>query len=283
MLRSDWGKRVKAGLKFGLPIAILSLGFIAWGLSESAKYQGEANNHARQYAEHARDKVEQSCVGSAPLKKRECINEAREKQRAGERDEQDLVAQRQSALWAYIMGAAAVIGMGLSAVGVYLVWTTFAETRESNNIAKRTAADQLRPYVYITDEFMELDSGCAKIKLHLRNFGQTPAKNVVVRLCGFVRPYYKENIPKNVRKMETRIFCDMPLGLDNWTSEYQVTGLSAHHKGLSSGAKAIYVDGYIRYTDSAGNRYRTDFRRVSAGKAYQNSILLVGYGGNEAT
>jgi hypothetical protein len=186
MLRSDWGKRVKAGLKFGLPIAILSLGFIAWGLSESAKYQGEANNHARQYAEHARDKVEQSCIGFAPLEKRECINEAREKQRAGERDEQDLVAQRQSALWAYIMGAAAVIGMGLSAVGVYLVWTTFAETRIANEIARegtklaQANLDMGRPFIL----FIGFESAmCANSQgdqywtfiFKWKNFGQIPA------------------------------------------------------------------------------------------------------------
>jgi len=39
------------------------------------------------------------------------------------------------------MASAAVIGMGLSIVGVFLVYITFSETREANIIAKRAADD----------------------------------------------------------------------------------------------------------------------------------------------
>jgi hypothetical protein len=285
MLRGHRDKLSKA-VRLAIAIAIASFiaaGGIGFGLWKQAEYEWQAEQHSAEQAGHAANYVRHRCVGSVILDKVDCATKARAEQRAYQRNEQDLVAQKVTAVWTSLMGGAAILGMMLSAVGVYLVYTTFNETRKSNEIAKQTAADQLRPYVYITNEFMELESGCAKVKLHLQNFGQTPAKNVVVRLRGFVHFYYRAHIPKDVRKMEKRIFCDMPLGMDNWTSVYEITGLKSHHKEIMLGNKAIFVDGYIRYSDSAGNRYRTDFRRVSVGKSYQNSILLVGYGGNTAT
>ena len=112
---------------------------IGWGLSKSAEYQREADYHAADQAKDTYDYVERRCITMTPLDKANCLTEATDKRRAYKRDEQDLVAQRQSALWAYIMGAAAVVGVGLSAVGVLLVYTTFAETKESNVIARMDA------------------------------------------------------------------------------------------------------------------------------------------------
>jgi hypothetical protein len=121
--------------------ALLAAIFIGWGLSKSAEYEGQAYKHASEYAAYTNQQIKQTCVGPPSSEKAQCVAKARHEQRGYERNEYDLVAQRQSALWAYIMGAAAVIGMGLSVVGVILVWTTFAETRESNVIAKAAAAE----------------------------------------------------------------------------------------------------------------------------------------------
>ncbi|MGF7171522.1 hypothetical protein FHS91_003222 [Sphingobium xanthum] len=77
------------------------------------------------------------------------MNDASHERRANERDEQDLVAQKRSALWAYIMGAAAVIGMCLSVVGVYLVYTTFQATREANKIGQDALMAEHRPRIVI--------------------------------------------------------------------------------------------------------------------------------------
>jgi len=136
---SDRGDVTKAGLAAGIAIAVLvSTAFIGWGLSKSAEYQRQSDYQASEYSAYTYDKVGQSCIGMSIVDKAECIEKARHERRTYERDEQDLVAQRQSALWAYIMGAAAVIGMGLSVIGVFLVWTTFRETRRTAKAAEDT-------------------------------------------------------------------------------------------------------------------------------------------------
>ena len=77
------------------------------------------------------------------------------------------------------MGIAALIGMGLSLVGVALVWTTFRETRKANEIAK---ADE-RPWLnfapgidgHITICFDTLDFN---ISVSITNHGGRPANDV---------------------------------------------------------------------------------------------------------
>jgi len=115
--------------------ALLAAAFIGWGLWKTAEYEREAHNQAREYAAYTDEKIRKACLSLPPVYQKDCTAQARHEQRAYERDEKDLVAQRKSALWAYIMGAAAVIGMGLSVIGVFLVWTTFAETKRANRIA----------------------------------------------------------------------------------------------------------------------------------------------------
>lgn len=130
------GDHTKTGLIAGIFVAaLIAAASIGWGLWQSAEYERQADNHAREYAAYTDNQIRQSCLSLPPIYQKDCAAKARNEQRDNERNERDLVAQRQSALWAYIMGAAAVIGMGLSVIGVVLVWTTFAETKRANSIA----------------------------------------------------------------------------------------------------------------------------------------------------
>lgn len=140
MSNGNRGDHTKTGLIAGIIVAVLvASAFIGWGLWKTAEYEREAYDQTREYAAYTDQQIRQSCVSPAPIEKQECAAKARHEQRGNERNEYDLVAQRKSALWAYIMGAAAVIGMGLSVIGVFLVWTTFAETRLANVIARNAA------------------------------------------------------------------------------------------------------------------------------------------------
>jgi hypothetical protein len=129
----------KVGLIVFAFLAALALGvaFIGFGLSRDAEYQRQADTNAREYAAYADQQARQSCIRLFDQKKADCIAKYSHEKRTNHRNEQDLVAQRQSANWAYIMGAAAVIGMILSVVGVVLVWTTFRETQKTNKIAAK--------------------------------------------------------------------------------------------------------------------------------------------------
>ena len=137
----------KAGLIIAACIAALIMAsiFIGYGLTQDAEYQRQADAQSREYAAYTQDQERQDCFPLAGYDKSDCIAEKRHEYRADRRNERDLVAQRKSANWAYIMGAAAVIGMVLSVVGVALVWTTFAETRKANQIALM----EHRPWILI--------------------------------------------------------------------------------------------------------------------------------------
>jgi hypothetical protein len=127
----------KTGLIIGLLLALaICFGWIGYGLSKSAEYERQADNQRTEYSEYTRHKIAETCVGIPDLEAVKCRYEAFDAQREQSNNQSDLVAQRQSALWAYIMGAAAVIGMALSAVGVWLVKTTFDETRLANILSK---------------------------------------------------------------------------------------------------------------------------------------------------
>lgn len=197
MLRGGRGKRTKTGLIFGVIVSVVIAALIVgWGLAKSAEYQRKADYQTAEYAAYTYEKVGHECVGLTRVNQAECVAKATNERRANEREEQDLVAQRQSALWAYIMGAAAVIGMGLSVVGVVLVYTTFHETRKANEIATRVSAAELRPYLFVEkvtiSDFQELDEPdeygdvskkgpiFGRVTIHLRNFGKVPARNITV-------------------------------------------------------------------------------------------------------
>jgi hypothetical protein len=191
MFGSGRGDLSKTGLISGIVIAVvIAAAFIGWGLSKSAEYQRQADDHTREYAAYAYDKIWKTCPSPIIGDHYECSAQARHEQRAYERDEQDLVAQRQSALWAYIMGAAAVIGMGLSVVGVLLVWTTFRETKRANEITERIAKLERRPWISLSmavSDFANFsrDDFCLRVAITIKNVGQSPANGVSIRAKGF--------------------------------------------------------------------------------------------------
>jgi hypothetical protein len=137
MLGSDRGKLSKA-VRLAIAIALAGLiaaGGIGLGLWKQAEYERQAEQHSAEQARHAAYYVRHRCVGLTVLDKVDCATKASAEQRAYQRDEQDLVAQKVTAVWTSIMGGAAVLGMMLSTVGVWLVYTTFKETQRSANVA----------------------------------------------------------------------------------------------------------------------------------------------------
>src|SRR5688572_3570219 len=99
------------------------------GIAEQAGYDDAARQQAAEYARYADQEVGEACRGVPNIDLTHCFSDARIKSELKKRDyeheQADLVAQRTAALWTSIMGFAAVVGVGLSVVGVYLVWTTF--------------------------------------------------------------------------------------------------------------------------------------------------------------
>lgn len=199
------GDHTKTGLIAGIIVAILfAVAFIGWGLWKTAEYEREASNQTREYAAYTNDKIRKSCLSLPPVYQKDCATEARHEQRGNERNEHDLVAQRKSALWAYIMGAAAVIGMGLSVIGVFLVWTTFDATRKANAIAHDALDGQLRPWVSFGVDYyggrVEGSTIRTNVKIAFVNRGTSPALYVTYAASLYTERWHGE-----------RVFNHMPL------------------------------------------------------------------------
>jgi hypothetical protein len=139
---SNWSDGLATKLGLGAAIAI-SLALIFWGiyygLSEETAYEQSAGDAHAEHARHGCYVIPKSDTKTTAIKQpdsRPCTpSEKGEKENDNRRDYVDLVAQRSSALWAKIMGIAALVGMGLSLLGVVLVAITFRETRKGNEIA----------------------------------------------------------------------------------------------------------------------------------------------------
>jgi uncharacterized Tic20 family protein len=197
------GKHSKAGLiALGFVLAlILGALFINSGLSRDSVYQRQADANTREYAAYTDQQIRQSCVRLIGDEKANCIAKYRQESRTNERNEQDLVAQRQSANWAYIMGAAAIIGMVLSVIGVVLVWTTFDETRRANILSKA----QQRARISLEFEVSQnIDPKFLNVVMSGCNIGHSAAFNCVIRvemfpsLPNFSDLAGKPSVPRNI-------------------------------------------------------------------------------------
>ncbi len=184
---SDGIKRLgqfKNRLIVGIVIAtIVAAAFIGFGLLKSAQYERQADINSGHYSGYTSKKISETCVAVSVIEKTKCVYEARDKEREYRYNQRDLVTQKRSALWAYIMAVAAVVGMALSALGVWLVKTTFDEAREANEIALKSHEQIIRPWLTIeivNEPSMKIVDMRPEIKLKIRieNIGGTPAIDV---------------------------------------------------------------------------------------------------------
>ena len=118
-----------------IAVVIVSL-FTGWGYWTQLGYHEQAANQSAQYERWAKNEVRTGCPSFSDLNKQQCAYQAKQAAQEYKRNEYDLYAQRTSALWAGIMAVAALVGIGLSGVGVYLVFTTFKATRDSADLAR---------------------------------------------------------------------------------------------------------------------------------------------------
>lgn len=139
---SNRGARLPSWVKaVGYGGIVLAACAFLFGLFYQIHYAQQAKIDAAEYASNAAAEAYKPCRVSALPKLDKCLSDAKReynlKRNDNSRDYADLVAQQRSALWAAVMGIAALIGMMLSAIGVWLVYTTFKETRRTAEIAQR--------------------------------------------------------------------------------------------------------------------------------------------------
>ena len=232
MLRGNRLNLTAVGLVFATLITIaICLGFVTWAKSASAEYERQSHYRTADYSENTYRKQRDSCVRLVQKDKQQCEWEADEAKRTYEHDQEDLVAQKSAALWGYVMGVSAVLGMGLSIIGVCLVWTTFRETRKANQISR----DASRAWIGISvSESGKFWLSTEKLEFYfdviLENHGSSPAIEVFCRGFivlgdpkGFDLPPLEDVKPAKHTDSECIVFPNSkPLGTEliaEWTSE----------------------------------------------------------------
>ncbi len=190
----------------GLTIAVSALLF---GLFYQVRYAQQAEHGAADYARHAAREAYKPCRHIARTEFAECAANAKREyelnRNDNRRDYADLVAQQRAALWAAVMGIAALIGMALSAVGVWLVYTTFREakrsanaaleavkeTRASNAIAREAMTAENRAWIKIEvvehhDWHAFPDTYHFSVTVKLTNIGKSFARRVKIEAALFL-------------------------------------------------------------------------------------------------
>ncbi len=243
MFRSCRGRFSALGLIAGLVFAIIFASFlIGWGNLKSAEYERHSDTNSRHYSEYTRKKIAETCVAISPIEKAKCVYEAHDKEQEYKYNQTDLVAQRQSALWAYVMGLAAVIGMALSALGVWLVKTTFDETRKANEITK---SQQRARIIANIEVFPNKDHEILNIVISAKNIGHSAAFNCVAgttmleKLPDFYNFSANPGVPRDIASSE---------------SEQMIVCYGENTKILG-----IYVCGKIEYHSIFGSRHSSYF------------------------
>lgn len=194
--------------------ALIIAGAISLGFYYQAKYENASRYRAADYAADAEKQIGQTCFGIPVAQQPACLKkaatEARLKERDNQHNETDLVAQQTSALWTSIMGIAAVIGMALSVVGVYLVWTTFHETKRTNRISMMENARSTRRAVAAgaeTKAAMEIAERNAKAATALVTVSQDNAQKGLRAYLDFDGVHFakREKSPKGPGWVRTGI------------------------------------------------------------------------------
>ncbi len=176
MLRRYWRTILKVGGFIGLAIAGYFV--VTALLGHSDQLEQRAANYSDEYTQNAEYRIKNICASA--ISKADCVDQANEAAREGQRKEQDLAAQNVTAWWTKVMGFAALIGMVLSAVGVWLVKTTFEETRKSNQIALQAASHEFGAYIVVEYVEFKIEKEQVWAPLHVQNVGRTAATEIRV-------------------------------------------------------------------------------------------------------
>ena len=251
------------------------LGAAGWlinkGLSLQRGYERETAIAANQAANRARVQMHDQCAPLPAQAKEKCADEIGDAYRDYRHETRDLEAQRTSALWTAFMGAAALLGMAVSIIGVGLVWITFNATRRGNEIAEDTAKRQLRAYVCLRPVFIDRLVPSAGpgpdrfvVTLPVENAGQTPANRLLIQWAWRVVPdggkiaadFFEQTIaqhpvsgdrehcigPGQLKEMPFRLAIEPP-----WCAMIQ------------RGDAKFYLLGKIHYADAFGEDRTTEF------------------------
>ncbi|NRD89248.1 hypothetical protein C8024_07030 [Sphingopyxis sp. BSNA05] len=151
------------------------------------------------------------------------------------------------ASWTKIMGLAAVLGIILSVVGVWLIWQTFAETRRAANASQNALisfreAERGQIVVNLKTGEKSTTSNLIHFSPVLKNIGRSPVKVLRVRSQSLTEPRLPEKFSGG-----------------NF-SEFYLDAGSIHTvriNGYDNTKRYPYIGGYVVYRCRFGLEHRT--------------------------
>ena len=148
MSDGDRGRASRYGVVIWTAVSLIFIGgILGWAIPRHLSYGNEAAYNTEYHDRNAHDQIWGSCVNLPRAALDGCVEKAHATSEKRQREERDLEAQRKMSLWTAIMGAMAVIGVGLSGLGIYLILRTWQATRIAADAAENTFIMSSRPWI----------------------------------------------------------------------------------------------------------------------------------------
>ncbi len=158
-------------------------------------------------------------------------------------------------------------------------------------IAREAMQRQLRPYVYLEMAklkvshmlMVDLIEDTFEATIVLKNYGQSPAKDVQIFVAGTVGDYWSQ---RTVAALDDAVgikLSDVPAGEAREQDGFFGQGLKAAHPFICEETQSVFVEGQVQYKDLFGNEYVTFFQRAFTGASYWHSTPAITPNYNAAT
>lgn len=254
MYDGDWRKFLKD--RGGLISAFFAAGMfviaLAWpAVLAQREIDNNASRNAGYYAENAQNNVAAKCSGLSGQARADCANPIENPAREAQRGEYDLAAQQTMAIWTAVMGGVAVLGVALSGIGVYLVWTTFRETRRTAKIA----SDNLDAYRRAERGYCEIEishgmasptSDIVFYYVQIKNSGRSAVKVLTIRYEPLIDALPLESFNGGTHE-EFHVAADV------------TTNPQPLVRGLKNVKRFPHIGGYVEYRCKFGDLHRSYF------------------------
>lgn len=162
----------------------------------------------------------------------------------------------------WIMALLGLVATGLSAWAVVLLKRTLHETEAAVEVTRDVGQSQLRAYVSVSFAQFVRAGDSAVAKIGIKNFGQTPAFNVVTWVHTWIERYPLEiELPRPEPKdFESFSRANLPPQTEVEHIQHHPKDINDFsRKEIQAGRAAFYVYGEVQYDDVFGVRRHTRY------------------------
>ena len=189
MFGSYWLRRLAAlGIATSLIYLIISGALGVWGqYTTSSQSYREYQQQTEYYEREATEKIVRECAFVIPFSPafRNCLLYSIQAYQQEDRSKRDLKAQQDMAYWAMILTIISAVGIGISAVAVWVVILSLRQTRTAISDTREIGEAQVRAYLSFVMEKIDGDITIGfdnpegvSVEFNIVNSGLSPARNV---------------------------------------------------------------------------------------------------------